>query len=307
MQYILWHKNPDTDSFCSALVYAQYLQDKGHDVQAIALGEPNNETKYIFEKWWINFPEIKTQLPESVEIYLVDHNEASQSIDQREKYIIKWVIDHHKVADFSTWYPLMMRLEPVWCTCTILAEIFQENNYIPWKDIASLMVSAIVSDTLYFKSPTTTERDKKAFQWVLWFTDIEDAEMYSLEMFDAKSKLSHLSAKEVVTMEYKTFDFYGTSVGIWVLETTNPKYALERKDELLQAIKQIKQETWLHYLLLCIVDILQEETVVFVASDNEKEIVEQVFGASVENNLANIWPLVSRKKQIVPPIDKYFS
>lgn len=307
MQYVLWHKNPDTDSFCSAIVYTQYLRDQWEEAIAIALGKPNFETKYILERANISCPEVKTKLPEWAKIILMDHNEASQSIDNRERYIIKWVIDHHKVADFTTWYPLMMRLEPVGCTCTILAKIFQENDYIPSKEMAFLMVSAIISDSLYFRSPTTTEQDKKAVNILAPLAWITDIETYALEMFAAKSDLWDTPVEDIIRMDYKTFDFHGHFCAIAVSETTSPDYLLGRKEELLEAIEKVKASDGVEHLLFCVVDILKEQTTAIVLDDSLKIIVEKAFNTTVINHEADLWARVSRKKQIAPVLDKYFS
>jgi manganese-dependent inorganic pyrophosphatase len=194
----------------------------GEEAHAIVLGEPNLETQFVFEQAGIPLPEVVTSLPAGTEVVLVDHNEASQSIEGRDTLIVDTVIDHHKVADFVTAGPVKMRLEKVGCTCTILAEIFIEHGYTPAPAMALLMISAIVSDTLYYRSPTTTERDKKAVEHLIEIAGITDLETYSMDMFASKSDLGDMPAEDIVTMDYKTFDFYGKTMGIGVLETTNP-------------------------------------------------------------------------------------
>lgn len=189
MVYVLGHKNPDTDSYCSAVAYAAFLRDQGEDATAIVLGTPNAETKFVFEKAGVVLPEVKMELEEGASIFLVDHNEAGQSIDKRENYTIVGVIDHHKIADFSTSVPVMMRCETAGCTCTIVRELFCEKGYTPSAGIAQLMLSAIISDTLYFRSPTTTQRDKDAVEALAKLCAMHDPEAYSLEMFAAKSDL----------------------------------------------------------------------------------------------------------------------
>ena len=310
MKYIVGHQNPDTDSFASAYVYATYLNDM-HESESyalpIALWKPNAETKFVFESVGISAPSVQSELPEWAEIVLVDHNEASQSIENRERYVIDSVIDHHKVADFVTAGPVQMRFEKVWCTCTILAEMFLEQIYVPNVTLSRLMISAIISDTLYFRSPTTTQRDRDAVARLNEIAQIDDLEMYSNEMFDAKSDLGDIDPKEIVTMDYKTFDFGGEKMGIWVMETTSPQYAFDRKEDIIDAIHDVKDEQWLKQLLFCVVDILNEHTTAFVVSEREEEIVSWAFGAIVEDGYVDLGNRVSRKKTIVPPIDEWFA
>ncbi len=309
MKYVLWHTNPDTDSYCAAVVAAWFLWELHENPEyasAIFLWPPNNETKYVFEKVWLDIPKPTTELPEWSEIVLVDHNEASQSIADRERYTIHMVIDHHKIADFATSWPVSMRCEPVACTCTILAEMMLENVIVPNRGIAELMIWAIMSDTLYRRSPTTTQRDKDAVARLNEIARIEDLEAYSNEMFAAKSDLWDISAKDIVTMDYKTFDFHGHTMGIWVMETTDPNYAFDRKEDLIDSIHDIKDEQWLDQLLFCVVDILNSHTTALVVSDKEEEIVSGAFGVIVEDGYADLWDRVSRKKTIAPPIDEWF-
>lgn len=307
MKYIFWHTNPDTDAYCSAVAYATYLTDQWETVQAIALWVPNNETKYVFSKTTLQLPEVDIHLPVWAEIILVDHNEAWQSIANREQYTIVWVIDHHKIADFHTPAPIFMRVDSVGCTCTILHEMFQEQWYMPSKDIAWLMMSAIISDTLYHRSPTTTERDKKAIRELAEITWCTDPEAYSLEMFAAKSDLGNMPIEQILMLDYKEFDFNGNLMWIGVMETTSPSYAVRRKSEILEAMKQQKQKAWLAHILFCVVDILAEENTAFVIDESDAEVITWAFGTTIRDNQWSLGNVLSRKKQVVPMLEKYFA
>ena len=301
MEYVVWHQNPDTDSFCSAVVYANYLW-----ATPIVLWDSNTETKYVFETNWIDFPKMKTSLEDWSKLHLVDHNEFSQSIYNRDKYEILSVIDHHKVADFSTSGPLMMRIEPVGCTCTILYELFVQNWYsIPQED-AILMISAIISDTLYFRSPTTTDRDRYAVEALLPVSWIVNLNAYVDAMFAAKSDVSAYDPIEIVQMDAKQFEFNGTKVGIWVIETTNPQIALAMKSELLDATIVTKKDWWVEYMLLCVIDILEETNTTFVIGNEEEDLIEKVFWAMTKDSISDMWGRISRKKQIAKPLAEYF-
>lgn len=307
MKYVLWHKSPDTDAYCSAVAYAQYLNDTGDHAQAIALGIPNNETIYVFAQTNRALPEVDIHLPVGAEIILVDHNEAGQSIDHREQYLIVGVIDHHKIADFHTPTPVYMRVDAVGCACTILYELFKERSYVPSKDIARLMMSAIISDTLYYRSPTTTSRDKAAIEALAKIAWCTDPEAYSLQMFAAKSDLGDMPIQQILMLDYKEFDFSGNLVGIGVMETTSPNYALQRKSEIIEAMCVKKQEAKLHHMLFCVVDILQEQNICFVSDETDGSMISQAFAVHLVDEQASLGNILSRKKQLVPILEKHFS
>ncbi len=310
MKYVVGHQNPDTDSYAAAIVTAWYLNEINEDqwhAGAVFLGDPNGETRFLLEKVWLTPTKPIQELPEWSHLVLVDHNEASQSIPNREKYVIDMVIDHHKVADFSTSAALSMRLEPVACTCTILAEMMLENVVVPPVGIAELMIGAIISDTLFWRSPTTTQRDRNAVARLNEITRIDDLEMYSIDMFDAKSDLSWLTPEQIIRYDYKTFDLHGNTMWIWVFETTNSQKLFDIKEDLIDAIHDVKEKDWIKQLLFCVVDIIQKKNIAFAVSESEVEIVQWAFAASVEDGIADLWERVSRKKTIVPPIDEWFS
>lgn len=307
MKYIFWHTNPDTDAYCAAVVYAAYLADQWETVQAIALWVPNNETKYVFSKTSLQLPVVDTHLPVWAEIILVDHNEAWQSIADREQYTIVWVIDHHRIDEFKTQWPIYIRTDAVACTCTILHELFLEQGWKPSKDIAWLMMSAIISDTLYHRSPTTTERDKKAIRELAEIAWCTDPEAYSLEMFAAKSDLGDMSIEKILMLDYKEFDFNGRLMGIGVMETTSPVYAMNRKQEILEAMLTQKQHAGLAHILFCVIDILAEENIVFVVDETDATVVTWAFGTTISDNQWSLGNVLSRKKQLVPMLEKYFA
>ena len=305
--YVVWHKNPDTDAIVSALAYAEYLSDKWHQAVPIALWEPNNETIHVLEQAWYTMPEIISTLPEWSRLVLVDHNEISQSVDQRDDHEIIWVVDHHKFWWFSTNAPLHMRVEPIWSTASILHKIFNENEYTPSPDLAKLLTSAILSDTLHFRSPTTTDEDKKIvaeLQRAAWIDNLDD---FAMAMFQAKSDLWDIDAESLVTLDYKIFQFDTATVWFGVVETTNPGYALWRKEEIIDAMNSIKKREWLDYIFLSVVDILQQQNQTFVAWDVEAKVLEDVFDADIADWIADLWERISRKKQLAAPLSDYFS
>ncbi len=304
MIYVLWHQNPDTDSILSAIVWTKYLQDTWKEAQTIKLWKINNETKFVLNKFDIKEPETKTELEEWSEIFLIDHNDAKQSIPNRENYKIVGLIDHHNFGNFSTTTPLFVKTMPVGCTSTVMYTIFKNRNYNIPKKSAIMMISAILSDTLLFKSPIATELDKQAVEYLKNIAEIDNIENYAMEMFDAKSDLWNIDAKEIIKMDFKKYDLWNKTLAIWVLETTNPNFALNKKNEIIQAIQEIKKEENIDVLMFSIIDILNENNIT-LASEEDQKIIEKVFDTHFENNIANLGNRVSRKKQLLPQLKEY--
>ena len=303
---VLWHTSPDTDAICSAVVWAHYLTDNGVNAEAIRLGEINNETAYVLEKAWVASPSLTEELPEWQKIVLVDHNEAWQSIHDRNRYQIIGVIDHHKVADFETSQPPAMRVEPVGCSCTVIHAIFTEKWYTPNKEMAHLMISAIISDTLYYRSPTTTNADRKAIEALNTIAQIEDLEAYSMEMFQAKSHLGDISVRHLIMLDYKAFDAWEKKFGIGSVETTDPLFALTKKAEIIEELNVLKKEQQLDFIMLSVIDILNEKNISIIAHEKDAAIISEVFDAQTVDGLADLGNRISRKKQLAAPLSEYF-
>jgi len=238
---------------------------------------------------------------------LVDHNEAIQSIDDRNNYKIVGVVDHHKVADFETNEAIAMRVEPVGCACTVINAIFKEKGYTPDAKTARLMVSAIISDTLYFRSATTTNADRKAVEELNAIAGISDLEAYSMEMFTAKSDLGDISIRDLIMMDYKNFEVGDKKLGIGTVETTSPSFALGKKDTIIAELNALKKEQGLAFIMLCVVDILNEKNITIVANDDDAAIVREVFNAETVEGLADLGNRLSRKKQLAAPLSAHFT
>lgn len=306
VKYLISHKNPDTDAICSSIVYSELLSEKGIENKAIKLGNINNETAFILSKFNFKEPQTTTSLEDGSEVILMDHNEAKQSINNIENLIISQIIDHHKFA-IQTGNPLFIRAEPIGSTCSIVAKLFEENKIELTKELASLLVSGIISDTLYFRSPTTTNEDKEIVQRLNKIAQIDDLEAYSLEMFNAKSDLGDIDVEELIKLDYKVFEFAGKNYGIGVMETTSPQYGLDRKDEIIPKLKEIKSKDNLEGIFFSIIDILNEKNTTMFADESDKELLVKIFDAKVEDNLADLGNIVSRKKQVVPQFEKHLA
>ncbi len=299
MKHIIGHKNPDTDSICSAIAYQDFLTKQGIEAKAFALGELNNETKLVLEKFQVEAPEIISELSQGSEVTLVDHNEEKQTIDNAKELDITEIFDHHKV-DFKTDKPISILVKPLGSTCSIIAEKYFEESVELDKKIASLLLAAILSDTLFFRSPITTETDKELAEKIAKIAEIEDMEALSLEMFNAKSDLGNIEVEDLIKLDYKTFTFKDGDYGIGVMETTDVDYGLDRKDEIFKKLIEIKETDNLKGVYFVIVDILNEKGYTLYSGDAEKELFTKLFKAEDQEGILFVDKLVSRKKQIVP-------
>jgi manganese-dependent inorganic pyrophosphatase len=306
MKYIIGHKNPDTDTICSAVGYQAFLVTQKIESEALALGGANNETKFVFDYFEATLPREVSELPHNSEIILVDHNEETQSIDNLNDLDIVEIIDHHKVK-IETDKPIMIHIEPLGSSCSIVAKkYFEQGVEIP-KKIAGLLLAGIISDTLYFRSPTTTEIDKNLVQKLNEIVGIEDLEEFSRAMFDAKSDVRDIKTRDLIKLDYKVFDFGGNKYGLGVMETTNKQFGLERKVEILENLAEIKKEDNLKGAFLSIIDILNKGSYTLCSGEGEKELFIEMFAAKEEDEVLFVDGIVSRKKEIVPVFEKHLN
>ena len=303
---IIGHKNPDTDATLSALIMQDFLTKKWYSVIAYIQGELNKETLYLLQKYQISKPEIKTSLDPALEVCLVDHNEASQSIDNILECNVTWLIDHHKI-DFKTSNPLHMRIEPLCSTASIIYKMYQESAFEISKEVATLMLACIMRDSLLWKSPTTTDEDKKITEKLQEISGISDLESFAMPMFHAKSDVSDLSAKELIQYDYKIFETNWVKYGSGAIETTSGNSILERKEEILGWLIEIKSEQNLDFIMLSVIDILQEKNMTIVCDGKDSTIIQEVFWSQIINNVADLGNRLSRKKQIIPQLTDYFN
>ncbi len=306
MKSIIGHRNPDTDTICSAIAHQSYLAIKNIEAQAFALGDINNETKFVLEKFGVDFPEVVQELPHNSEIILVDHNEERQSIDNLNDLDIVEIIDHHKVK-LQTDKPIRIHIEPLGSSCSIIAKRFFSRKMEITQKIAQIMIAGIISDTLYFRSPTTTPKDRELVKRLNKIAQIENLEIFSREMFDAKSDVKNLSTEELVRSDYKEFDFSGHKFGIGVMETTNANFGLERKEEVLEILNKIKEIDEMEAVYFSIVDILKEEAYTLSSDEKAKELFSTIFKSEKKEDILYNQGMVSRKKQVVPSFENYFN
>ena len=301
--YIFGHKNPDTDSIGSSMVKEILDRKKGtNNVEAKRLGNINKETQYVLDYLNLQAPELLEKVEEGQEVCLVDHNEFNQSVEGIEKAKILSVTDHHRIANFETSEPLYYTAKPYGCTSTILFEEFKNNGIEIEKTEAVLMASCIISDTLLLKSPTTTEHDKKALAELEKIADI-DVNKYGLEMLKAGTDLDDFSAEELVNLDAKSLDKNGSKFVIAQVNTVSIEDALKRQEELETAINKEIETKNLDLFVFAITDILNSNSEV-IALGKRIDAVEKAFDKKLENNKMFLEGVVSRKKQLLPVIDK---
>ena len=299
---IFGHKNPDTDTICSAMAEEMLNRKNGWDTKAVRLGNVNKETQYVLNYLGLEAPELIEKVEEGQEVLLVDHNEFNQSVEGIEKAKILGVTDHHRIANFETSEPLYYTAKPYGCTSTILFEEFKQLGHEIEKTEAILMASAIISDTLLLKSPTTTEHDIKALEELEKIVGI-DIKEYGLEMLKAGTDLDDFTAKELVNLDAKSLEKNGVKFVIAQVNTVSIDDVLKRQEELENAIKEEIKEKGLNIFVLAITDILNSNSEIIALGD-KVEVVEKAFDKKLENNKAFLEGVVSRKKQLLPNIDK---
>lgn len=289
---VFGHKNPDTDSICSCLVMANLKKQLGVDAQACCLGEVRKEAEFVLNYFGVEPPKRIDSVNEGDMCCLVDHNEYGQSVDGLDKATIVEIVDHHKLGGITTSTPLSVTLKPVGCTNTILYNMYLENKVEITKPIAGLMLSAILSDTLIFRSPTTTEKDVEAAKALAEICGV-DCETYGMEMFKAGTSLDGYSVEEIVNMDFKAFDMGGKNVGIGQVMTLDIDSVMSKKDEFLNYINSSDYDM----LFLAITDIIKEGSYLLYKSPDQ--VIKGAFNVEPSQGVF-VEGLVSRKKQLVP-------
>ncbi|WP_100407941.1 manganese-dependent inorganic pyrophosphatase [Bacillus solitudinis] len=303
---VFGHKNPDTDTICSAIAYAELKKKIGVDAEAVRLGDVSGETQYALDYFNADAPRLVSTVANEVdEVILVDHNERQQSADDLEKVQVLEVIDHHRIANFETSDPLYYRAEPVGCTATILNKLYKEHGVEISKATAGLMLSAIISDSLLFKSPTCTDQDVAAAKELAEIAGV-DADVYGLEMLKAGADLSDKTIAQLITLDAKEFTMGQFKVEVAQVNTVDTNDVLSRQNEIEEAISSVIEEKGLDMFLFVVTDILTNDSTV-LALGKEASAVEKAYNVTLKNNTAVLKGVVSRKKQIVPVLTDVLS
>ena len=300
---VFGHKNPDTDTICSAIAYAELKNKLGKDVKPVRLGEINEETKYVLDYFKVEKPELVENVA-GKEIILVDHNERTQTADGFEEAKVLELIDHHRISNFNVDEPLMVRMAPVGCTATIILGMYKENELVPSKEVAGLMLSAIISDTLLFKSPTCTQQDIEAATELARIAEI-DVNSYGLEMLKAGTNLSTKSEAELIDLDAKSFPMGSYNMRIAQVNVVDEQELLARREALEFSMKEANATHGYDTFLLVVTNILTSVSTGLVVGE-ALDTVAKAFNTDYENGLLILPGVVSRKKQVVPPLTVAF-
>jgi manganese-dependent inorganic pyrophosphatase len=303
---IFGHKNPDTDTICSAIAYADLKNQLGLSAEPVRLGDVNGETQYALDYFKVEAPRfVETVANEAQDVILVDHNERQQSASDIDQVRVIEVIDHHRIANFETSHPLYYRAEPVGCTATILNKIYKEKGVAVRKEIAGLMLSAIISDSLLFKSPTCTDEDIAAARELAEIAGV-DADSYGLEMLTAGADLSDKTIAQLISLDAKEFQMGGAKVEIAQVNAVDTNDVLSRQAELEDAIQAIIADKNLDLFVFVVTDILNNDSIA-LALGKESKAIEKAYNVSLSENKALLKGVVSRKSQIVPVLTEAFN
>lgn len=298
---VFGHKNPDTDTICSSIVMAN-LQTKllGEEVVPCRLGEINEETKYALNYFNVEAPKLIEKVEEGQKVILVDHNEFTQSVDGIENAKILAVVDHHRINNFQTSEPLFYYAQPVGCTSTVLFELFNTNNIKIEQNIAGLMLSAIISDTLLLKSPTTTDKDKKAVEELAKIANI-DLSTYGLDMLKAGTNLDKYTEQELINLDAKSMEKDNFKYIIAQVNTVSIPDVVKRKEKIEEEINRVIKEKGLCLFVFVITDIVNSNSTAIVLGERT-DVISKTY--EIKDNLAEMPGVVSRKKQVLPLVEK---
>ncbi|WP_170339973.1 manganese-dependent inorganic pyrophosphatase [Ruegeria arenilitoris] len=298
---VFGHKSPDTDSTGSPILWAWYLNEvKGEKAEAVLLGEPNTEAAFMLQRWDLPKPRIIEDVETDAPVIIVDTNNPAELPANVNNADIRAIIDHHKlVGGLETKGPIDITVRPLACTATIMINLMGDDAAKMPETVKGAALTCILSDTLEFRSPTTTAHDREVAEKLAAELGL-DVSAYAAEMFAAKSDVSSFSDAELIRMDSKEYEVDGTKFRVSVLETTAPGVVLDRKDSLAQSMVEVAKEDGVDQVLLFVVDILNEEATLLVPNDLVKSVAEKSFGASVSGDTVVLPGIMSRKKQIIP-------
>ena len=302
--FVIGHKSPDTDSIAAAISYSYLKQQQGVDAVAARAGELNKESKYALDYFKVAEPEYLASVESGTQLILVDHNESKQCVDGVKDADVLELIDHHRIGDFETANPIFILVRPVGCVNTVIWGLYKAAGIQPSKAVAGMMLSAIISDTVLFRSPTTTEEDKKA---VAELADIAgvDYEAYGMDMLKAGADISDYPAEKLAHNDTKEFESNGKTFSCGQISVMDLAPINEKKAEIMKALEATKAEKGYEASYLMVTDILAEDTYLWFTAGAE-EAAEKAFDKKAENSYVYLPKVMSRKKQVAPFLLKVY-
>lgn len=299
--YVIGHTNPDTDSICAAIGLAHYKNSTGHkNIVPARTGSMNAETEFVLEYFAVKKPEILSDAT-GKKLILVDHNEYSQAVSGAEEADIVEVLDHHRIGDVKTSGPIPFHVEPVGSTSTLVYEKFQNSEFRIADKIKGLLFSAILSDTVIFKSPTTTDRDVEVGEKLGKDLGLDPVE-FGKKMFKVKSNIDEKTAREAVLGDFKEYDIGEIKIGVNQIETVTPEIAMSRKEEFLEEMEAVRKERGYTFMITLVTDLLKKDSHALFIGEKRDEF-GKAFNVKLKGNEAFLEGILSRKKQVIPKLE----
>lgn len=308
--YVTGHKSPDTDSIAAAISYSYLKRQLGMDAVAARAGEPNKETKFALDYFKVEAPVLltnvarKSESDEKTKIILVDHNESKQCVDGIKDADVLELIDHHRLGDFETESPIFILIRPVGCVNTVIYGLYKQNGVKPSREVAGMMLSAIISDTVLFRSPTCTEEDKKAVKELAEIAGV-DYEKYGMDMLKAGADISDYSAEKLAHNDTKEFEAGGKTFSCGQISVMDVDPINAKKADIMKALEATKAEKNYEASYLMVTNILTEDTFLWFTKGAE-EAAEKAFGKKAEDGMVYLPKVMSRKKQVAPFLLKVY-
>lgn len=308
--YVTGHKSPDTDSIAAAISYSYLKRQLGMDAVAARAGEPNKETKFALDYFKVEAPVLltsvarKSESDEKTKIILVDHNESKQCVDGIKDADVLELIDHHRLGDFETENPIFILIRPVGCVNTVIYGLYKQNGVKPSKEVAGMMLSAIISDTVLFRSPTCTEEDKKAVKELAEIAGV-DYEKYGMDMLKAGADISDYPAEKLAHNDTKEFEAGGKTFSCGQISVMDVEPINAKKADIMKALEDTRAEKKYEASYLMVTNILTEDTYLWF-TEGAKDAAEKAFGKKAENGMIYLPKVMSRKKQVAPFLLKVY-
>lgn len=308
--FVTGHKSPDTDSIAAAISYSYLKRQLGMDAVAARAGEPNKETKFALDYFKVEAPVLltsvarKSESDEKTKIILVDHNESKQCVDGIKDADVLELIDHHRLGDFETESPIFILIRPVGCVNTVIYGLYKQNGVKPSKEVAGMMLSAIISDTVLFRSPTCTEEDKKAVKELAEIAGV-DYEKYGMDMLKAGADISDYSAEKLAHNDTKEFEAGGKTFSCGQISVMDVEPINAKKADIMKALEATKAEKNYEASYLMVTNILTEDTYLWF-TEGAEAAAEKAFGKKAENGMVYLPKVMSRKKQVAPFLLKVY-
>lgn len=308
--FVTGHKSPDTDSIAAAISYSYLKRQLGMDAVAARAGEPNKETKFALDYFKVEAPVLltsvarKSESDEKTKIILVDHNESKQCVDGIKDADVLELIDHHRLGDFETESPIFILIRPVGCVNTVIYGLYKQNGVKPSKEVAGMMLSAIISDTVLFRSPTCTEEDKMAVKELAEIAGV-DYEKYGMDMLKAGADISDYPAEKLAHNDTKEFEAGGKTFSCGQISVMDVEPINAKKADIMKALEDTKAEKKYEASYLMVTNILTEDTYLWF-TEGAKDAAEKAFGKKAENGMIYLPKVMSRKKQVAPFLLKVY-